>query len=259
MHSARSACLIHSGWTAGYYHWITESLPRALLVRDKYPDAIPVLPSKKYNGYIKTLELMGFNEVSLYPENKNLIVQNPIISECPSQFGTTDPYLLKRVRNLILTSCKALSETEGGKIVYVSRRKARGRFVINEDAVEAMLSQLGVESVCFEDLCFEAQVRLLAETKILISIHGAALTNMVFMKEGSAVIELIPRKNGIFDYNIVRNSFRHDPCYVRLAEAMGHRYSWLECVADNAWYSGTHMANLTIDIDRLKKIIKSLS
>jgi len=252
--------VIHSGWTAGYYHWITESLPRALLMKDMYPDAVPILPSERYSNYLKSLECLGFRCVEKFPTDRNVVILDPILTECPRSFGTTAPALLHRVRDLVVEHFSCDMVCNNAKIVYVSRRQARGRYILNEKEVIENLRSFGAEVVCFEDLCFQEQVHLMMDTRILVSIHGAALTNMMFMNAGSKIVEIIPHKNGIFDYNIVRNSFKHDPCYVRLAEVMGHDYNFLECTPDNGRYSHTHMANLTVNIDRLNclmgKILK---
>ena len=61
---ARQIGAIHSGWTVGYYHWITEFSPRALAMKDAFPDAIPALPSlKQYGSYIPSLTRLGSNEI----------------------------------------------------------------------------------------------------------------------------------------------------------------------------------------------------
>ncbi len=245
---ARQIGAIHSGWTVGYYHWITESLPRALAMKDAFPDAIPVLPSlKQYGSYIPSLTRLGFNEILFFAEGKNAIVENPIITECPNKFGTTDPALLKRVRDTVWQALAIEFCAKAFRVVYVSRKKARGRRIVNEDDLLKELVRLGVEIHCFEDLRFDEQVKLMCETRCLISIHGAALTNMVFMPEGGTIIELLPRKHGVFDYNHVRNSFRHDPCYVRLARVFEHHHVAILGEADSPWYAGTHMANIKID------------
>jgi capsular polysaccharide biosynthesis protein len=43
--------------------------------------------------------------------------------------------------------------------------------------------------------CFECQVQAFAETDVLIGMHGAGLSNMLYMKPNSAVIELAPYGN----------------------------------------------------------------
>jgi len=240
--------LVHSVWTLGYYHWLTESLPRALILRQAFPDAVPLLPSRRYEGYVGSLKALGFDDVAFFPDGSNALVENPVVTECAAQFATTEPALLLAVRDRVKLGLGVVPAHVPFRRVYVSRRKSRGRFVRNEEEVVQFLAKAGFEEVCFEDLSFEAQVRLMDETRVLISIHGAALTNMMFMPPGGSILELLPQKNGIFDYNIVRNSFRHDPCYVRLAQAMGHVHSFLECRAVRGLFKGTHMADIYVDI-----------
>lgn len=243
----RDLGLIHTGWTAGYYHWLTESLPRALVMRDAFPDAVPILPSPLFRKYAGSLEKLGFPEVVFFPSDANVSVGDPILTECLPTYGTTDPALLKRVRDTILGNVMSGAAAKPFRIVYASRAKSRGRTVLNEEEVLRALHPLGVELYHFEDLDFEGQVRLMQETKCLNSIHGAGLTNMMFMPEGGSVIEIIPRKHGFFDYKYGRNSIRHEPCYVRLADVFGHRHAAVLGTADSKWHSATDMANVHVD------------
>jgi hypothetical protein len=49
-----------------------------------------------------------------------------------------------------------------------------------------------VEVKFFDALSFKSQVKLLYDTDIVIAIHGTALTNIIFMKPCSVVIEIFP-------------------------------------------------------------------
>lgn len=243
----RDLGLVHTGWTAGYYHWLTESLPRALVLQDAFPEAVPMLPSAVFQKYVGSLEKLGFRDVMFFPGAANVRVRDPIVTGCLRTYGTIDPGLLKRVRDRILENTPVDGATKPFRVVYVSRAKSRGRTVLNEADLLQALRDLNVELHHFEDLDFEGQVRLMQETKCLISIHGAGLTNMMFMPEGGSVIEIIPRKHGIFDYKYGRNSIRHEPCYVRLAGVFGHRHSAIVGVADSKWHEATDMANVSVD------------
>lgn len=61
----------------------------------------------------------------------------------------------------------------------------------NEDLLKDFLVSMGVQVVVPEDFeTFEEQIKFFASVKTLISTTGAGLSNMVFMKPGSTVIEL---------------------------------------------------------------------
>jgi hypothetical protein len=58
---------------------------------------------------------------------------------------------------------------------------------------KAYQQNMELNIVSFEgDLSFEDQVKLLQRSSITIGIHGAALTNTMFMPSGSALIEIAP-------------------------------------------------------------------
>ena len=251
------SAIIHSQWTAGYYHWLTESLPRALAVLNEYPGAMPVLPSKRYRSWEESLNALGFDAIQYFPENKNLQTQDPILTDCPERFATTSPQALNKVAQTVIRNSSIKSANPTRK-VYISREGSRGRFVVNESAVRNLLSECGYEIVRAETLGFYGQVELLHSTKILVSIHGAGLTNAMFMQPYSAIVELLPRRNGIVDYHKSRNSFLHDACYVRLAAAMRLIYGYLLCDHDAPFYRGTHMSNIMVDLRKLESLLKQL-
>ena len=76
-----------------------------------------------------------------------------------------------------------------------------------------------------DELSFEEQVRLMSQAAVVVGIHGADLTNCVFMQHGAAMIELNPwywsdsrflracGTNGVhyLSYNEVDGSKKLDP------------------------------------------------
>ena len=249
--------IVHSQWTAGYYHWLTEGLPRALAVLREFPGAVPALPSERYRPWEESVRALGFDDVRYFPGGKNLETHDPVLTDCPENFATTSPEALADVVRTI-TSNLGIESARANRKVYISREGSRGRFVINEAEVRALLSDRGFEIVRAETLGFRGQVELLHSTKTLVSIHGAGLTNAMFMQPGSAMVELLPRRNGIVDYHKSRNSFRHDACYVRLAAAMQLTYAYLICDHDAPFYRGTHMSNIEVDLEKLQTLVEKL-
>lgn len=251
----RSYAIIHSLWTAGYYHWVTESLPRALATHKRFPGAVPLLPQEAYEPYAPSLTALGLPAPHWYPDGRNVVVRDPVLSDCPRMFGRTDPAILREVRSRVVCSL-APDARAPWRIVYVSRAKARSRRVLNEAQVVAALGTLGAHVVHFEELDFADQVRLLAETRLLVSIHGAGLTNMLWMPHGGEVIEIIAKRHGLPDWNPVRRSFRHDACYVRLADACGHRYDCLLSPSDAPRTRSTWNANVTVNVAALRSLVE---
>ena len=80
--------------------------------------------------------------------------------------------------------------TEPYRKIFLSRRDAKLRHLINEDAVESFLHSKGFETVSTAKMSLKEQFTLFSETKTLVTTHGAGLTNILFMQPGAEVIEM---------------------------------------------------------------------
>src|SRR6185295_8017269 len=92
------------------------------------------------------------------------------------------------------------------------RLRTNRRRVLNEAEVSGLLREYGFVTLYFEDYTFEKQVHLSSNATMLISIHGAGLTNMLFMKEKASVLEFRPKND------------HTNLCYYALASALDLNY-----------------------------------
>ena len=76
----------------------------------------------------------------------------------------------------------------------------------------SLIPNVHVQSVALQDLSFRDQLLLLANTSVLIGVHGSGLVNVLFLPKGASAVEIFP-------YKIQRRS------YEDLARIMGIRYS----------------------------------
>jgi len=66
-----------------------------------------------------------------------------------------------------------------------------------------LLEKYGFYILFFEDVDFDSQIKLNAETKKLLSLHGANMINVLFMPEYTTVIELMNKKlNNLIYFNL---------------------------------------------------------
>ena len=78
--------------------------------------------------------------------------------------------------------------------VVINERLYLCRHIINiANISEAIISNLHLtlRVVHFENMTFEDQVSSLRATNVLISMHGAGLSNIIFLQPGSTVIEIL--------------------------------------------------------------------
>lgn len=84
--------------------------------------------------------------------------------------------------------------------VFIARRGPRR--LSNEDEIEAVLRGYGFTRMYFEDLSVAAQWSIARNARIIVGIHGAAMSSVVFNDSGVKVIEL-------FHPGYVVDSMRH--------------------------------------------------
>jgi len=74
-----------------------------------------------------------------------------------------------------------------------SHGKSIGRKILNHDAVSEALSHLGqVRRASFEEYALEKQLRVMQHSDVLVGVHGAGLSNSMFLHSCGLLVELWP-------------------------------------------------------------------
>lgn len=210
----------------GYFHWITEALPRLIALEDKCKDLVLLLPEYDNTTIKSTLEIFQFKEIKTIKSRTTLLVEKLVMASNPKYGNTFSPSLLHKLRERYteLAKNKATLPSEFGSKIYVSRKMARARKVVNENEVVALLEKNGFKEVCFESFSFFEQVLISSQATQMVGIHGAGLTNMVFMPKGSHILEL--------HRDFISDDEYHSITYWRLAGVMQLHYSYQLCAPD---------------------------
>jgi len=74
---------------------------------------------------------------------------------------------------------------------YIDRRGTANRPLVNETEVIDALSGAGVVPIQLESLSLAAQAALFRQAELVVAPHGAGLTNLVFARPGTKVVELV--------------------------------------------------------------------
>lgn len=226
-----------------YFHWLTDALPRLIalektqLVSSGFKVILP--ESYKTKSYI-TSSLKALNyEVHYYPSSKRVRVKELLSSSHTAPTGNFNSELIADIRNRFLTTTQTADRN-----IYISREKAQQRKIVNEKEVIQLLLEFNYEIHFFEDYSFDQQLEIMSQTKSLVSIHGAGLTNMMFIPEGAQILELRKEEDG------------QNNCYFALAAALNHDYFYLTNKGD---HSNTQLANITVDISRLRNVLELMA
>ena len=77
--------------------------------------------------------------------------------------------------------------------VIINERLSRCRHIVNLLDLSGAISSMNLSHrvIHFENMTFAEQVSSLRFTRVLVSMHGAGLSNIIFLQPGSPVIELM--------------------------------------------------------------------
>jgi capsular polysaccharide biosynthesis protein len=238
--SIQSAVWIIDENAYGYFHWLTDCLCRLVAINHLLKDESVILPNHLKN--IKFIEesLQYFNiKAEYYDLTLPVKVKRLLLPSHTAPSGNYNSILVNKLRQQFVGQ----SSIHATKKIYISRQNAEKRKITNEEAVIALLKQYHFEIHFFENYSFTEQINLMKDTKCLIGLHGAGLTNMLFMSEKTKVLELRNEEDS------------HNNCYFSLASDLNLDYYYQLNKGDK---KNTHDVNINVDILLLKQNIESL-
>lgn len=179
---------------SNYYHFLMDVLTR-IGVLEQVPQVAPpelwYVPQQRRFQH-ELLDLFG-----IAPEHRVDADEHPhvraevlVVPGPPAMTEKNPPWAVQFLRERLLP---AASPAGPAAPVYVTRGpSANNRSVTNEDALQALLHERGFLSIDPGAMSVVDQIRFFAAAPVVVAPHGAALTNLMFMSPGSAVVELFP-------------------------------------------------------------------
>jgi len=182
-----------------FFHWMIESLPRVALLDDYIHllDGIFVPgPLKKFHK--ESLGILGIGEEKLIPVDVNTHYQ-PQRLFVPRAFSMYNPpkWMMGWFKDRYLKEKNCPDGSTGWsrsrrRKLYVTRRDAPARRVLNEDEVVKLLESLNFQAVTLTEFSFLEQATLFNQADVIVSAHGAGLSNVVFCTKESTIVEIFP-------------------------------------------------------------------
>ncbi len=231
-------------WSNSYFHWLCDVLPRIFAARLQDGHFTILLPEKFRDEFIgSSLRAFGVNNVCTIPDDAVVQVPQLVVPDHLSPTGNYNEETIRTVGQVLRESFGAASARPGRDRIYISRAKANRRRIANEVELQNVLAAFGFRTVHFEGLKFAEQVRLAAGAEYVVSAHGAGLTNMLFMPEGSSVLE------------IRRAGDAANLCYYTLAAALRHKYLYAFAEACGGECLSPSEQDLKIEPDQIRTAV----
>lgn len=204
--------------TGNYAHWLTETLPKLLIVDDvpgleEYPLLVDAWIHPRF---VESITLFGRNQRELIrvprwnrvcvkslievtptayvpPEHRHFFETNRLDSPRAQDF-TFSLTAMEMLRARATNTVRPVQGKYEKKLYLFRSRESCGnsRHVTNIDEIERMIAEYGYAMLDPAKLSFEEQVLAFSAAEKIISPLGAALANTIFAPPGCKVVGLSP-------------------------------------------------------------------
>jgi hypothetical protein len=136
----------------------------------------------------------------------------------------------------------------GNRRLWIGRKRARWRRIVNEEEILPILEKEGFEYVELEKLSFQEQADIFSQASAIAGPHGAGMTDILFAPRGIPVLELFAERYVI-------------PEYCMLAHILDQNYFYLtgSSAPEDRSKEFLNNDNFTIAPDRLRESFRLMS
>jgi hypothetical protein len=194
--------ILFGPYSHNYAHIIHEFLNRIIYIKNytnfkkiTVPDYLKrVLSSSVFVKSLKNIRIRYLKS------NQNYIIYNvnylTHIENRFSNFYLRDTF--NKLRDIVQNN---VEKNNKNCLVLVSRMESSRRRLINEQELFDKLKIFGFKKFYFEKLSVNQQIKIASNCKVMIGYHGAGISNCVYMKKNTHVIE-------IFNKNYIHSHFK---------------------------------------------------
>jgi hypothetical protein len=232
--------ILFGPWPNSYSHQIHEFLTRLIYLKNLSKKNffskiyVPVnlkkfLQNSIFKKVFSTLDFVYYdtskNNYIFYnsnylthPDNRcvvtDIVNKKLLSSKVKSTHSGEYKKLLNSLRKNIYLNLKL--ENSYPKFILISRKNALRRVLLNENELYLNLKNFGFQLLQFENYSIDEQIKFSMNSSIMLGYHGAGLTNLIFMKKKSLVIE-------------IRNKFYNHPHMEIFAKAQNIKFKTFYC------------------------------
>lgn len=196
-----TTALINAPGFRNYFHWMVEALPR-LRVLQRYLDLgigpidrILITQKAPHDFVLDSIStffprLLPLVALGLAPrhrlEQALFFVDWRYVAYTQTRMKPNTALFLRDIAPPPVIG----PERGPGRAVLISRGDADNRRLVNEDALLRAFAPLGLESVALAGLSIREQQKAMSEARLVVGVHGAGLTNLMFCPPGATLLEI---------------------------------------------------------------------
>lgn len=218
-HDCKVISLIGNG-AINYAHWVTEFLPQIVVLKNAGVDLSQyriLVDAQSFPSMLESLYLLGIKHEQLilvepfslhhFPQAMwlspiaNVVFQRPKASHGVGKDITSapdraiyHPQAFFALREAMLDKVNADTRVKQPEKIFIKRTRSNAvnaRLLVNEQAIEEVLTANGFTSVDPSTLGFMEQVTLFSNAKYIVAASGAAILNMLWAPADAHVLVMM--------------------------------------------------------------------
>lgn len=228
-----------------WYHWLLQVLPRLKLLVESGIEYDKICIYNLELPWQKQSLAIVMDSLNI-PSERLFIVDPDEAIEAKTLIVPSVPYSRKLKQRKILPQWLSqflqttFLKNDGSmrpKRIYISRSAAKVRKIVNEDELSAFLITKGFVVLHLENVSVHDQANYFHNAEVIISPHGSGLSNLVFCRPGTVVIEIDYFLRGHFSEIAKTMKCKH--LRYRVDSVLPHEDFYLDIEAFKQFYNNT--------------------
>ena len=197
----KNCLVLGSSPSDNYFSNLIHFFPRIFFINDKKINlAIHRNLSNKFRKFIETICIFRGIEITFSYLDDGFYNFND--SSIPEFFNVKKSIkILKFFLEKILTS---INVPEFKSKIYIRRENANYIKIINEADLIIKLRKQGFEIINPQHFDILEQMKIFSNAEMIVAPHGSNMSNIIFCKKGTKIIEISPELNNLYEQNIAK-------------------------------------------------------
>ncbi len=228
-----------------YMHWFSDSLQRIEQIK-KYLQEYPIIIEDRYENYkyvLETLEILNIPYI-VCERTKIYKVKDLLISSHSAPAGNYNEDLVQSISKQFKNLAKKENNSTNFKKIWITRENASIRKIKNFQDIKQIIEKFNYKIIALEEYSLLDQIDMLYNAKVIAGLQGAGLNNILFMKNGSKVLEIRDREDN-------KNN-----CYFSLSSALNIDFFY--CTASSVEKGNFHSSDYIVDPEKLTLSFKEI-
>jgi len=259
----KNCFILGSSPSDNYYSNLIHFVPRIFFTNDKIINiAIHRNLSNRFRKFIELICKIRGIEISFTFLDEGFY--NFSNSSIPEFFNVNKS--IKILKFFIEQTLMNVKVPEFKPKIYIRREDANYRKILNEADLINKLRQQGFEIINPQHFEIPEQMKIFSNAEVIVAPHGSNLSNIIFCKKGTKIIEISPKLNNLYEQNIAKR-YKYITNFINLefetikadsVDVVNHSELSVKYIHPKILQNSNYYKNMIIKISEIEKKLNNL-